>query len=268
MATGNPTPPVASIVVPLLRQRDAWLAQSVRSAIDQTVPCEVLVVVSPGTPPANRATLDRLESDRVSLRVLPEDRDAGFAAAINTGIRAASTDRIGFLNSDDWLEPTAVETCLDGPAADIVSTGLAIHPADGGAPFFRRARSRQEYARLRDPEARADYLGAFLLFRREALLAVGGVDETVGRTGPDDYDLIWTLLEAGARARIVEEVLYHYRDHPEDRLTLRSRDEQVADLERILDKHGVRGSRRRQIVREHARWFGKPVRVVLSEEAG
>lgn len=261
----NPTPPVASIVVPLLCQPDAWLARCVRSALDQTAPCEVLVIVSPDTPPANRATLDRLESGRGCLRVLPEDRDAGFAAAINTGIRAASTERVGFLNSDDWLELRAVETCLDGPAADIVSSGLAIHPAEGGAPFFRRSRSREEYARQRDPEARANYLGSFLLFRRPALLAVGGVDETVGRTGPDDYDLIWTLLETGARARIVEEILYHYRDHREERLTLRSRDAQVADLERILDKHGVRGSRRRRIVRGHARWFGKPVRVVLSE---
>ena len=267
MGTRHPAPPIASIVVPLLRQRDPWLAQCVRSAIEQTVPCEVLVVVSPLTPPANRATLERLEPGRGSPRVLAQEPDTGFAAAINTGIRAAVTDRIGFLNSDDWLEPAAVETCLRASEAEIVSTGMAIHPAEGTAPFFRRSRSRDEYARLRDPEAKANYLGAFLLFRREALLSVGGVDETIGLTGPDDYDLIWTLLETGARVEIVEEILYHYRDHREERLTLRSREEQIADLEAILDKHGVRGARRRRILREHAPWFGRPVRAALSEQA-
>ena len=41
----------ASIIVPLLTQRDAWLRQCVLSALRQTVSSEVIVVTSPRTPP-------------------------------------------------------------------------------------------------------------------------------------------------------------------------------------------------------------------------
>ena len=36
------TTPAASIVIPVRRQRDDWLEQSVRSALDQTAPAEVV----------------------------------------------------------------------------------------------------------------------------------------------------------------------------------------------------------------------------------
>jgi hypothetical protein len=227
----------------------------------------VLVVISPHTPVELVLALTQWSRVASALSVLPET-GAGFAAALNTGIRASRTNRVGFLLADDWLEGEAVETCLahDG---DIVSTGLSVWSGDGRSKFvlLDRRPTQAFYAALPTIERRAAYLEHFFLFRREALMAVGGVDETIGLTGADDLDLIWTLLEHGATVTVFPDQLYNYRDHCRERLTLRSPDLQRRDLGKILDKHGVRGEAREQMLREHGIWFGAPVHVVAERLA-
>ena len=206
--------------------------------------------------------LRRLCADSPRLAVLVEE-GTGFASALNTGIRASRTQRVGFLLADDWLESDAVEACL-AHDADIVSTGLRVWADDGRREFasLHRRPTQAAYDALATLELKAAYLEHFFLFRREALMAIGGVDETIGSTGADDFDLIWTLLEHGASVTVISDLLYNYRDHDGERLTLRPPDLQRRDLARILDKHGVRGPVRERMLREHAVWFGAPVHVV------
>lgn len=90
------------------------------------------------------------------------------------------------------------------------------------------------------------------------------MDESIGVTGPDDYDLIWTMLEHGASVSIVEKSLYNYRDHEGERLTLRSREDQVRDLEKILDKHGVPDCEKKELIKKHSKWYGEPIYRVLA----
>lgn len=247
----------ASLVMPLLRQRDDWLERCVHSALAQTVPCEALVVIADATPESNRAVLAELRRTTAALRVVVRDRP-GFAAAINTGIRRASTDRVGLLLSDDWLEPDTVEACL-AHDADIVSTGMMFWAADGVTRLDSLVRTPNHgiFDRLPSLERKASYLSHFFLFGRAALQAIGGVDETIGTTGPDDYDMIWTLLERGASVALVGRGLYNYRDHDGERLTLRPREAQIADLIRIFDKHGVPQAERAALIERKAVWYGQ-----------
>lgn len=262
------TPPRATVLLPVLRQQDAWLEQAIRSALDQTVPCEVLVVTQPPTPPSNLATIERLRQEapeRLAVRLAP----LGFPVALNVGFRAATADRVGLLLSDDWLAPTAVEACL-AVAADIVSTGQRRWAADGRTELehMRRPVLRRRFDELPTLEAKAQYLTHFFLLRREKVLEVGGADETLGDApGIDDYDLIWVMLEHGASVGIVEEYCYQYRDHEQERLTLRSKAELLATAAKTLDKHGVTGAERERILASRARWFGQPIHVVRAELA-
>jgi glycosyltransferase involved in cell wall biosynthesis len=251
----------ATIVIPVLNQRADWLEQCVLSGLSQTVGCETIVVTSPETAAPTLTQLARIGRENSGLRVLQE-KGTGFAAALNTGICAASSSRVGFLLSDDWLEKKAVETCLRFES-DIVSTGLRGYASDGKQVFesISRSPSVEEFHRLSTLELKASYLKHFLFFRKEKLLAVGGVDETIGLTGPDDFDLPWTLLEQGATVSLIPDQLYNYRDHEGERLTLRSAEAQVQDLSRILDKHAVGGEERERIVRRHSLSYGHPYHV-------
>lgn len=253
----------ASVVIPLLRQPDAWLAQCVQSALRQSVPAEVIVVTAGDTPSTNRRLLAELGRRRPLLRIL-ERRHPGFAGALNLGIGAAASERVGFLLADDWLHHRAVEKCL-ALDADIVSTQVANYAADGRTALgIDRRITMEGYRQKTTQEQRANYLSHFYLFRRRSLLDVGGVDTTIGETGADDYDLVWTLLERNASAHIVEEILYCKRDHHGERLTLRDPELAKADLEKIYDKHRVHGEERRQLVAQHSRWFGRPIHEVVA----
>lgn len=254
----------ATIVIPLLRQPDLWLERCVRSAVEQTAPVDVIVVTSAQTPPSNQRVLQQLLSVHSGLAVL-ERGEPGFAAGLNSGIEASSTERVGFLLADDWLHPTAVEKCLNY-AADIVSTQVSNYAENGETPLnIERRITMEAYLQKETDQARASYLSHFYLFTKRALLEVGGVDPTIGDTGADDYDLIWTLLENGAGVRIVEEILYFKRDHSGERLTLRNREAQVTDLEKIFDKHRVHGDLRERLIEGHARWYGRPIHEVVRD---
>jgi hypothetical protein len=248
----------ATVIVPLKDQRPGWLAHSLTSALEQTVAGEIIVVHATQTPASTREAMRAHDPEGSRLRLLPERRP-GFAAALNTGIQAARAPRIGFLFSDDWLDRRTLEICLP-LAADIVSTGQVIHfeADDGGEarPPVRQWVERRDYQDKPTLERRAGVLDHFLLLDRRAVIAAGGIDETVGATGPDDFDLIWTLLERGASVALVEEALYHYRDHGDPRLSTAGIATQEVALRRILAKHGVFGADAEESLRTHACWFG------------
>jgi GT2 family glycosyltransferase len=257
----------ATIIIPLKRQNDAWLDQCVRSAVAQTAPCEVIVVRSKETPPSNLQVLETLQGESKNLRVLIEKTAGSFPGALNLGIRSANAGRIGFLLSDDWLDAKAVAHCLP-LSADIVCTGLTAYYEDGlrileGAS---QTLTTAEYNSRRSLEAKAAYLQHLFVFRKQVLLDVGGLDETIGNfPGIDDYDLIWTLLEHEATVAIIEKRLYNYRDHPGERLTLANKEQSIRNLEKILRKHHASDSEIRLIVADHSRWFGRPIYEVLAE---
>ena len=259
--------PQASIVIPLLNQVDAWLDQAVRSALTQPVECDVVVVTSPKTCASNREVLRRITAAHPRLRVVEREPQMRFAAALNLGIRSAEADRIAFLLTDDWLSPDAIEKCLEHET-DIVSTGRIFYAADGQTVLteLTRVHTAAAYEALKTFPDRAKFLGHLLMFQRDRLAEVGGVDETLGDSpGVDDFDLIWCLLERGATVAIVEEPLYHYRDHEGDRLTTRKREDMLATFNRILDKHAVGGDQREEMLRRHSRWFGKSMSAVIRE---
>jgi len=259
----------ATIIVPLKRQSDSWLKQCVRSALAQTVPCEVIVVRSNETPSSNVRVLETLQDEWNNLRLLVEQAPESFhfPGALNLGIRSASAERIGFLLSDDWLSPEAVEQCLP-LSADIVCTGLTAYVDDslticeGASQTLTMAK----YLSLPSLEAKASYLQHFFVFRKEALLKVGGLDESIGNfPGIDDYHLIWTMLEQGATVAIVEKRLYNYRDHEGERLTLADKAQATRNLEKILRKHRISEAEVQRLLAVHSRWFGKPIHNVLAE---
>ena len=264
-----PTVLPASIIIPLLRQRDEWLRQAVLSALEQTTVCEVLVITSPDTPQPNRATLAGICAQHPQLRVVERESGMRFAAAMNLGIRLASAERVGFLLSDDWLDQRAVETCLRF-GTDIVSTALTVYKEDGRTvlrhitPEYTRA----EFDRRVSLADKAHYLSYFFLYQRQALLSVAGLDEGLGDSpGIDDFDLPWSLLERGASVTIVEQSLYNCRDHEGERLTTRVAGDMEATFLRILDKHNVQGELRARLLRENVPCFGRSLQAVYRDSA-
>src|SRR5262249_48661944 len=87
--------PQATIVIPLRREKDAWLDRAVRSAVAQTVPCQVVIVAEQETPRANLDILATIEREFGNLRVLFRPLPANASAALNFGVQATTTARVG-----------------------------------------------------------------------------------------------------------------------------------------------------------------------------
>ncbi|HUB35140.1 MAG TPA: glycosyltransferase family 2 protein [Bryobacteraceae bacterium] len=108
-----------SAIVPVWNGRDL-LVRLLATLASQTVPASECIVVdngsSDGAPEAARAD---------GARVIPMGRNAGFAAAVNCGIREAQSEWIAVLNSDVELAPDYFEQLLsaaEAPAARDLST--------------------------------------------------------------------------------------------------------------------------------------------------
>ena len=247
----------ATIVMPLKTQVDAWLRESVLSALSQTVETEVLVVTSIHTPTSNHDVLDTLRRDYAQLKITLRPEGAQFAGAINDGFKMASSDRVGILLTDDKLAPETIERCLEYDA-DIVATSRCGMNESCTEMLWENKADPVRYHKLTTIEQRASYIGHFMLFNRSKVLSIGGVDPNIGLTGADDYDMIWTMLEAGASVQLVPETLYFLRDHHGVRLTMRDQQSQIEDLRKILTKHGIVGAEAERMVEIKKRWYGTP----------
>jgi len=141
------------------------------------------------------------------LRIIRLERSRGPAAARNAGLAACETDFIAFLDSDvvprrGWLEALLGHFC--DPAVALAAPRIvALHPSDSLVARYEAVRSSLDLG-LREapvvPFGTVSYVpSAAIICRREALVSVGGFDETL--PSGEDVDLCWRLNEAGARLR-------------------------------------------------------------------
>jgi glycosyltransferase involved in cell wall biosynthesis len=93
--------PIISIVMPSLNQAQ-FLEQAIRSVLDQNHP-EIELIVIDGGSSDNSVDILRAFENRIAYWV--SEPDSGQSDALNKGIRRASGDIIGWLNSDDSYQP-------------------------------------------------------------------------------------------------------------------------------------------------------------------
>jgi glycosyltransferase involved in cell wall biosynthesis len=229
-----------TVLMPCRDQKPEFLAAAVASVRAQTSPgWKLLVVVAPETPGAVSGIVTAPGDPRIAV-VMREGR--GLGAALNTGMRRADTPFVCVLLSDDLLEPRAIEVLQRNirlfPRVDVFHSSRRSIDAAGAAcsPVWPSRRfALADFARTGSP------VKHLMCWRRALGLAVGGMDESLGRHGCDDYDFPWTMAERGARFKPVRECLYLHRVHHEfARLTTHVPiASQVTILTAMFRKHGV-----------------------------
>jgi GT2 family glycosyltransferase len=151
----------------------------------------------------------------------PAGENLGFAAASNRGIAAATTPLVALLNPDAFPEPGWLEALVVAAAAypECAAFGsrqmLAGHDdiLDGigdrwhfSGLAWREGHGRPLCERDLEPREIFSPCAAAALYRREAVLDVGGFDEDYFCFG-EDVDLGYRLRLAGHRARYVSDAV-------------------------------------------------------------
>ncbi len=187
--------------------------------------CEIVVVDNA----SQDDTVQRVQAfvARQDLRLLVNDRNLGFARAVNQGVRETSGDILLALNPDAIAEPGAVQAllqCLESTHAAAAAGALLDSdgkPARGFTfrrlptlstllcetmlvnqlwpqnPVNRRYRCLDaDYSKQQEVEQPA---GACLAITRKAWELIGGFDESFYPVWFEDVDLCKRLLQSGGK---------------------------------------------------------------------
>lgn len=210
MAPSVETPPV-SVIIPA-RNAAATLPAALRSVSLQTYQGAIEVIVADGAAPQATEQVSRLFPE---ARVIANP-DGSTPAGLNAALSVATHDIIVRCDAHSTLPPDyiarAVQTLRRTGAANVGGLQVPV-----GTTRFERAVALATTTPLSVGHARyrlggaqgpADtvYLG---VFRRDALCAAGGFDDTLLRN--QDYELNWRLRERGEIVWFDPQLAAHYR---------------------------------------------------------
>lgn len=210
---GEPTP-LISVVTPFFNTNTIFHETATTVLAQSFQNWEWLIVNDGSTDPASLAVLDqyRLRDPRIRVVDLPENR--GLSAARNVGFTMASAEFVVQLDSDDLLEPTAIEKwlwfLLGCPEAAFVK-GFSV--GFGAQSYLWRRGFEQGVAFLEENQ-----VDPTAMVRRSVHRAVGGYD-TARRGGLEDWEFWLRCAAAGFWGGTVPEFLswYRRRDNHGDR---------------------------------------------------
>jgi len=186
--------PKVSIVIPA-HNAGKWIRRAIESALAQTVTPEEVIVIDDHS---NDDTRSIAESFQERVLVLPA-RARGSNPARNFGLQQARSAWVQFLDADDYLLPEKIALQLSAltlqSCVDLIFSPSLMVNAPGVGPVVPNTLPDE------DPivaflENRGFQTGA-VLWRREALVSIGGWNEKIERG--QDYEVVLRAFQAGLR---------------------------------------------------------------------
>jgi len=208
-ARGRMSDPRMSIgVVIPFHGDDRWFPEALASVLAQTHPVDEVIVVDDRSPPGTGHTLRDLPHP---VRVIHLSTNQGPGNARAVGTDALQADLVAYLDADDRWSPdfiaaaTARLTAPDAPKA--VYAAIAKHYPDGRTVPYT---DKPDQVDVREAILHFHcYPALGMLFRRDALLAIGNWDRT--RMAVEDWDLIVRFLDHWGPIPLVHGPLPVYR---------------------------------------------------------
>ena len=205
--------PKVTVLLPVYNGA-AYITAAIQSVLDQTMDDFELLVVDDCSSDDSTAIVAGFGDPRI--RVLRNEQNLGQIGSLNRGLTEARAPYVARLDQDDRCRPERLErqaAVLDAePRVGLVGTLMDIVD-DEDRPISRTRGRLDDYV---------DFIFAAVtnqlplghpsvMFRRDAVLALGGYDGSVALA--EDQDLWRRLALAGYEARLLQEPLLVYRVH-------------------------------------------------------
>ena len=110
--------PQVSIIVPIYKTKE-YMDQCMQSLRSQSYSNLEIILVDDGSPDECPALCDAYAAQDARIRVIHKE-NGGLSSARKAGIQNASGDYIMVVDSDDWIEPDTVASCIEVAQRDNV----------------------------------------------------------------------------------------------------------------------------------------------------
>jgi glycosyltransferase involved in cell wall biosynthesis len=202
-----------SIIIPAYNAAP-WLAETIDSALAQTLPACSIVVVDDGSTDETASIPPRYADAVIFLR----QKNAGVCAARNRGASATDADWLLFLDADDRLRPDAVASLCHraslgdfgvvyGQSVDLIRSHFGEERGDCAMEGLAPAAARAAFwkAPIATPGA--------AMIRRRIFDSVGGWNERFNTTADRD---LWCRTGAVSEFGFIHQVIVERRIHEEN----------------------------------------------------
>ena len=221
-ATTGTAKPLVSILIPAFNA-GPWIAETLKSALDQTWERKEIIVVDDGSGDQTPAIARQFAAKGVTVVTQPNQ---GAAAARNKAFSLCHGDYIQWLDADDLLAPDkiarqmeAAERCANNRT--LLSCGWAFFIHRPSKAKFVPTPLWQDLSPLEWLLRKMEH-GVFMqtgtwLVSRELTKAAGPWDTRL--LGDDDGEYFWRVILASNAIRFVSEARVYYRQAGHGRLS-------------------------------------------------
>lgn len=129
--------PLVSVIVPVYKA-EAYFKQCIDSIRQQTYKNLEIILIDDGSPDNCGSMCDAFAAQEPRIRVIHQE-NKGQASARNAGLDIATGEYIGFVDSDDWIEPnmyTHLYELLKKHNAQISACGAQLDGKNGFMGYF------------------------------------------------------------------------------------------------------------------------------------
>ena len=218
--------PLVSIIIPVY-QVEKYLDKCITSVTKQTYTNLEIILVDDGSIDNCPVICDSWKERDSRIRVIHQ-KNSGLSVARNEGMKLATGEFIGFVDSDDWIEPNMYEillTALWETEADIAVGGVKSFTEDSQDVIYTQLKTfeRTVYSAeealwmlllVKKPKSSKVYISCAVwnkLFRRTI------ISDIVFPEGKLHEDIPWTAQAIGNSKTVacVNQVCYHYLIRPD-----------------------------------------------------
>lgn len=213
------TTPLVSVITPVYN-RAKFIGMAIESVLSGKFQDFEYIVIDNGSTDNTCEVVEQIAASDSRIRLIKNNINR-IAYSLNLGVKNARGKYISQLDSDDLYTPDTLQSMVNFMEETNCGLGISYYSlidAEGNdLPEFGVIK-HLEYSR--NNILRVDGAGAVRMWRKTAIMELGGFDAEDLVDYGEDYDLYVKLGEKYLIGR-VHEVLYKYRRHPDNSDILR-----------------------------------------------
>jgi glycosyltransferase involved in cell wall biosynthesis len=203
--------PKITIITPSYNQGD-YIEQTIKSILDQNYPNLEYIIIDGGSTDQTVDIIKKYE-DKITYWVSEPDR--GQAHAINKGLEKATGDIVNWINSDDYLEPSALralaEAVIKNPKKQVFCgyTHCFWDEDKSTSHTYRMGLKKNTTATVFNVEMNQP--GSF--YKTEVLKQLGGVNESLNYVFDNELWMRFLCKYGQENVLLINNLIAHFRQH-------------------------------------------------------